>query len=241
MGDTRRLQRYIKGISEGVLCICGLLGCSKWSIDRIIGWAGLPDDFKAILEEAKNMLASVPAWALPAGLTAFAILFAAVGLERLTASNAEGKTLWQTLTARARGTRADCRERLLRDLKQLSTAYQEFESDKQSPRSTGTAARIWNLSRKHADLLAPVADDEGALAVEFCIGILETEDDFTEAMEIIKERLEKPFIKRIGATFTAGSPTMSARVTVVKAPFYRRILYKIRRLLGLSPIPVLTS
>ena len=113
--------------------------------------AGLPDDFKTILEGAKNMLASVPAWVLPAGLTAFAILFTAVGLERLAATNAEGKTLWQTLTARARGTRAGCREAL--------------------EQSQGHGI----LSQKHADLFAPVA--ERALAVEFCIGILETEDD----------------------------------------------------------------
>ena len=107
--------------------------------------AGLPDDFKTILEGAKNMLASVPAWVLPAGLTAFAILFTAVGLERLTASNPEGKTLWQTLTARARGTRAGCREAL--------------------EQSQGYAI----LSQKHADLFAPVADDERALAVEIFV------------------------------------------------------------------------
>ena len=125
------------------------------------------------------------------------------------------------------------RETLLRDLKQLSAAYQEFESAKQSPRSTRTAAKIWNLSQKHVCLFAPVANDERTLAVECCIGILETEDDFTKAMEIIKERLKNPFIIRLTGSARSGPGTGSATLSVVKAPF----LYKIRRMLGLLPIP----
>ena len=199
-----------------------------WAAEKLIGLAGLPDDADNWLKVLKSITSMIPdplGW-MSLGATCVFLLWWASAEdvpERL------GRKLGWIRTAD--------KETLLRNLNQLSAAYQEFESDKRSPRSTGTAARIWNLSQKHADLLAPVADGEAALAVEFCIGILETEDDFTKAVEIIKERLEKPFIRRIRATLTAGSPTMSARATVVKVPFYRRILYKIRRLLGLSPIP----
>ena len=224
MDVTRLLLRPIKWIAGIFSCAYAFLAGSKWSIDRIVGWAGLSDDFKTILETAKTMLAAVPTWVLPSSLTALVIFGLAVIVEILITPR----------TARKRRIRAADRETLLLDLKQLSTTYQE-EKDRQNPRSTGNVARIWNLHRKHADLFAHVADDERAFAVEFCIGILETEDDFTKAVEIVKERLKLPFKARLKADFRSGPITGSATLNVRKPPLHRKILYRVRGLLGFPP------
>ena len=199
-----------------------------WTAEKWIGLAGLPDDADKWLTGFKRIASMIPdplGWASLGATCVFFLwwMLAEDVPERL------GRKLGWIRTAD--------RETLLRDFKQLSAAYQEFESAKQSPRSTRTAAKIWNLSQKHVCLFEPVANDERTLAVEFCIGILETEDDFTKAMEMIKERLKSPFITRLKANARSGPGTGSATLSVVKAPFHRMMLYKIRRMLGLLSIP----
>ena len=60
-----------------------------------------------------------------------------------------------------------------------------------------------------------------------------TRYDFVRKWPPIQRKKPAP----IEGNLQFGPITSSATVTVVKPPFCRRILYKIRRLLGLTPVP----
>ena len=86
------------------------------------------------------------------------------------------------------------RDALLKDLRDLRSAYVRRETDDQ-----GAEASFWvgYLGAKHARLLAPVEPHHRDIyirrAVNYCIAAIESHDDFQEAMSDIEERLKKPF------------------------------------------------
>ena len=109
---------------------------------------------------------------------------------------------WLQRWRKSRNTQTD-RDTLLADFKRLQDAYRQYAEDSQN---TSAAVRIGLLTDKHADFFESVEDhhDARARAVTFCVEALEAYP-FPKAMEVIRDRLQKPFRVRLAGRLEIGS------------------------------------